>query len=31
MDPLIYLSLTTLLGATLAFGVYWAFQSFDRR
>ena len=31
MDPLIYLSLTALLGAGVAFGVYWAFQTFDRR
>jgi hypothetical protein len=31
MDPLIYLSLTALLGGALAFGVYWAFQTFGRR
>jgi hypothetical protein len=28
MDPLVYLSLTALLGGALAYGVYWAFQKF---
>jgi hypothetical protein len=31
MDPLVYLSLTCLLGGALAFGVYWVFEKFDRR
>jgi hypothetical protein len=31
MDPVIYMALMTLAGGALAFGVYWAFDKFDRR
>lgn len=31
MDPIIYMSLMCLAGAGLAYGVYWAFDKFDRR
>jgi hypothetical protein len=31
MDPLVYMSLTYLLGGALAYAVYWLFQKFDRR
>jgi|EndMetStandDraft_4_1072995.scaffolds.fasta_scaffold163348_2 hypothetical protein len=31
MDPVIYMSLIALLGGALAYGVYWAFDKFDRR
>jgi hypothetical protein len=31
MDPVIYMSLIALTGGVLAYGVYWAFDKFDRR